>query len=48
MLNLDNDIGLPGQGFLGMEFKKKMTMKEADAFAASLRETLGIVSLTTF
>jgi hypothetical protein len=49
MLNIDRPgIGLPSDGFLGFEFRQKMTMKEADDFGALLNRTLKDVSLTTF
>jgi hypothetical protein len=42
--------GLPtiGNGFIGFEFRKKMTVKEADDFSRLLRDTLGEISITRF
>ncbi len=49
MMNLDRQgLELPGEGFLGFEFARKMNMKEADEFADLLNRTIKDVSLTTF
>lgn len=45
-----DEPGLPsiGDGFIGLEFKKNMSMKEADDFTRLLTDTIGKVSITRF